>query len=146
MLTISLALFFGPILLLIYKKFLRSWGWVFSLCLQKNIVVAITASYAFTMLGFLATLMAILLSAHSTYKMKRYKSNKYWDCLISYIKVTIGILCSIFIFSLLSLAKENFIIWFYLTLIAVIDSLVLIGMITVIIVNLISKSSNGHQT
>lgn len=112
-----------------------------TLYLEKANVAVILATFAFTMLGFLAAVITILFSLTQSEFFKKFKAKGYLDNFFYIYYVTIFSLLITFSASLLSLAGQNGEISMLVALGSVVNNLVQIFVLTVIIVNLCRKSS-----
>ena len=117
--------------------------YVMTLFEQKNNIAVILATFAFTMLGFLAAVITILFSFSKSGSFAKYKRMGHLDVFFSIYYF--AIICFIFTFStaLLALAGSNSGIWpMRLSLMSTVNNLVQISLLTVIIVNLCRRAMN----
>ncbi|WP_152389419.1 hypothetical protein [Azotobacter salinestris] len=144
----TLAVFFvflmsipGPILLLIYKIVISSAPEnSVSLFAQRPNVAVILATYAFTMLGFLAAVIAILLNFSQSTTFKKYKNNKYLDIFFIIYFYCIITLALTFGASLLTLASASAEIFMRSALSLATNSVIQVATISTIIINICRKS------
>jgi len=128
----------------IYKT-LTSYNIDLSLSLYANRkeLAAIIASYAFTMLGFLAAVIAILLNFSQSRSFKNYKKNKYLDVFFIIYFYCIITLALTFLSSLMSLSA-NSAQWFMRGALALsINSMAQVLIISLAIISICKKAIKG---
>ena len=81
---------------------------VFSLYQSKESLAQLVASYAFTFLGFLLTVTSISLSLPSSYRIKKYKADGYFNIFKKILAITAGYLVIDLVFSILALSNSEF--------------------------------------
>ena len=129
---------------MIYKT-LTSYNIDLSLSLYANRkeLAAIIASYAFTMLGFLAAVIAILLNFSQSRSFKNYKKNKYLDVFFIIYFYCIITLALTFLSSLMSLSA-NSAQWFMRGALALsINSMAQVLIISLAIISICKKAIKG---
>lgn len=134
----------GPLLLLIYSKTI-SYAPDLSLSLfkQRSQLSSIVASYAFTMLGFLAAGVALLLNFANSPAFKRYQRNHYLDIFFLMYFYCIFTLGATFLLSLMSLS-ENSAQWFMrFALAAACNSMVQVFMISFATISICKRALQG---
>ena len=131
----------GPLLLLTYRIII-SYNHDYSLSLfsQRSNIAVILATYAFTMLGFLAAVIAILLGLSQTKTFKDYKNNKYLDIFFAIYFYCILTLALTFLSSILSLSSSNAEIFMRAALALAANSIFLVGVISAAIINICRRS------
>lgn len=132
----------GPLLYLLYNL-LTKYNIIDAIHLsaKRDALAVIISTYSFTMLGFMAALMAILLSFSQSRAFRRYAQEGRLNFFYVYYVIAITMLCLTFITSLLcygqqSTAQPAFIF----SLIFTVNSLVTMFFVTVIILNLSRRS------
>lgn len=131
----------GPILLLIYNTVIHYYPDVaINFVNQKASVATILASFAFTMLGFLAAVITILFIFLRARSFTKYKNKGFLDIFFSLYFVTIISLIITFGLSILSLSTSNDHWALRSALIWSVNNLVQIALLTAIIVNLARKA------
>jgi hypothetical protein len=114
---------------------------IMSLFKQKNNIAVILATFAFTMLGFLAAVITILFSFSKSSTFTKYKRLGHLDVFFAIYYFAIA--CFIFTFStaILTLAGSNAgILPMRLSLMSTVNNLGQIALLTLIIVNLCKKA------
>lgn len=131
----------GPIMLYLYKTLITlDSDYSLSLYKQKSNLSVILATYAFTMLGFLAAVIAILVNFSSSQAFKNYKKNHYLDIFFSIYFFCILSLAATFILSILSLSSAPTNSFMHYSVALVINTLVQVSTISAIIINICRKS------
>lgn len=115
-------------------------GWSLNLLEQKNEVAVIVASFAFTMLGFLAAVITILFSFSRSRVFKKYKNQGRLDVFFAIYYCAIFSLVVTFFLALLTLSNSIGLWAMRGGLMSTINNLAQIGLLTVIIVSLSRKS------
>ncbi|WP_423814872.1 hypothetical protein [Pseudomonas helleri] len=131
----------GPLSLIIYQVII-SYNSEYSLSLngQKSNLGVILATYAFTMLGFLAAVVAILLNFSQSQTFKKYKKNHYLDVFFCIYFLCMISLAATFILSILSLSSAPTTFFMRAALAISINTLAQVSLISVIIINICRKS------
>ena len=128
-------------MLLIYRLIINyNPSYSLSLFNQRSNIAVILATYAFTMLGFLAAVIAILLGFSQTKTFKDYKKNKYLDIFFAIYSYCIFTLSLTFLSSLLSLSASNAEFFMRSALALATNSIVLVAVISATIINICRKS------
>lgn len=97
----------GPILLAGYKLAIRYYPELaLGFFANRKELASIVASYAFTMLGFLAAVMAILLNFAHSNAFRQYKKNQYLSVFFSIYFYCLTTLAATFLASLLALSSS----------------------------------------
>lgn len=112
-----------------------------TLHLQKENVAVILATFAFTMLGFLAALITILFTFSQSKSFKRYKDKGYLDQFFYNYYVTIICLMITFMAALLTLAGQNGVTSMLIAVVFMINNLIQIFLLTFTIINLCKSST-----
>lgn len=132
----------GPILLVIYKALVDTYPeYSMSLYLQKTNVAVILATFAFTILGFLAALVTILFTFSQSKSFKKYREKGFLDQFFYNYYMTIFCLMVTFIAALLTLAGQNSLNSMLIAVAFMINNLVQIFLLTFTIINLSKKSA-----
>jgi hypothetical protein len=128
----------------IYKT-LTSYNIDLSLSLYANRkeLAAIIASYAFTMLGFLAAVIAILLNFSQSRSFKNYKKNKYLDVFFIIYFYCIITLALTFLSSLMSLSANSAQLFMRGALALSINSMAQVLIISLAIISICKKAIKG---
>jgi len=131
----------GPLLLILYKAIIN-YNNEYSLSLhnQKGNLSVILATYSFTMLGFLAAVVAILLNFSQSQAFKRYKKNSYLDIFFCVYFLCILSLATTFILSILSLSSAPTSFFMRSAVAISINTLIQVSIISVAIINICRKS------
>lgn len=131
----------GPALWKLYKWAI-SYDSSLSLSLngQKSNLSVILATYSFTMLGFLAAVIAVLLSFSQSRTFKKYKQNSYLDVFFIVYFLCIITLAITFLFSILSLSSAPTSFFMHGAVATAINSIVQVAVITTVIINICRKS------
>ncbi|MDF0733575.1 hypothetical protein P0Y43_23055 [Pseudomonas entomophila] len=104
LLTVSLP---GPISLAGYKLATHYYPELaLGFYANRKELASIVASYAFTMLGFLAAVMAILLSFSHSNTFRQYRKNQYLSVFFSIYFYCLATLAATFLASLLALSSS----------------------------------------
>lgn len=129
---------------MIYKT-LTSYNIDLSLSLYANRkeLAAIIASYAFTMLGFLAAVIAILLNFSQSRSFKNYKKNKYLDVFFIIYFYCIITLALTFLSSLMSLSANSAQLFMRGALALSINSMAQVLIISLAIISICKKAIKG---
>lgn len=132
----------GPVLYLVYLLTKSCFeGFHLSLFDQKANVAVITATFAFTMLGFLAAVITILIGLRRNslirrYDQKGYFSVFYWIYFFSIISLFFTFGCA-----LLSLSDHFGDVFMKLAIGSTVNNLAQVLLMTIILVNISTKSS-----
>lgn len=113
-----------------------------SLVAQKNNIAVIVATFAFTMLGFLAAVITILFSFSRSSTFKKYKNKGHLDVFFFIYYLAIASLVFTFASAILTLANNNGLWAMRVSLMFTINNLSQISLLTIIIVNLSKKAMN----
>ncbi|WP_115720387.1 hypothetical protein [Gallaecimonas mangrovi] len=113
-----------------------------SLIEQKNNLAVIVATFAFTMLGFLAAVITILFSFSRSSTFKKYKRKGHLDVFFFVYYFAIVSLVVTFVLALLTLASGNGLWAMRGGLMSTVNNLAQITLLTVIIVNLSRRAMN----
>lgn len=111
-----------------------------SLASQKSNIAVIIATFAFTMLGFLAAVITILFSFSSSGNLKKYKRLGYLPVFFSLYYTTIACLIITFITSLIMVSALQSPWPLRLSIIFTVNNLFQIGLLTTAIVNISQKA------
>jgi|APLak6261669087_1056070.scaffolds.fasta_scaffold21830_2 hypothetical protein len=111
-----------------------------SLFEQKSNVAVILATFAFTMLGFLAAVITILFSFSGSSAFKKYKRKGHLDIFFFIYYFAIISLIATFALSIVSLSGINGIWAMRLALMSTVNNMVQICLLTLTIVNLSKKA------
>ena len=131
----------GPILLASYKALTAyNIDLSFSLYSNRKELAAIIASYAFTMLGFLAAVIAILLNFSQSRAFQNYKKNRYLDVFFSMYFYCIATLAATFIFSIMSLSATSAHFFMRCALVLSMNSMIQVLFISLAIISICKKS------
>ena len=131
----------GPLLLILYKTIISlDSSYSLSLHQQRPNLSVILATYSFTMLGFLAAVIAILLTFSQSQTFKRYKKNNYLDLFFCVYFLCIASLVATFILSILSLSSAPTSIFMHYAVAIALNSLLQVAIISFIIINICRKS------
>ena len=130
----------GPICYLIYSQIVSyNPSLSMSLVEQRSNVAVIVATFACTMLGFLAAVITILFTFAGSKTFQKYKKNGHLDVFFFIYFLTIFCLIITFALGLLSLSTSTSAMLF--SIMAVVNNLVQIAILTWIIVSLSYKAS-----
>lgn len=132
----------GPILYIIYKYFFISvWPeYALGLSEQKKDIALLLASFSFTMLGFLAAVITIMLSFSKSKAFRKYRDSKGMSVFFCIYFLAIVHLTFTFAISLLALSKNFGPVLMDLALGCSVNSLFSVGLIATVIVNLCKKA------
>lgn len=142
MLVINLVLLaLGPIAYVAYAKAVSHFPeQALSLFVRRESVSVILASFAFTMLGFLAAVITILFSLSQTRAFRKYKSGGYLTVFFSIYYCAIACLMLTFLTALLSLAGSNGVWPMRISLMFTVTSLAQIAALLITIINLSGRN------
>lgn len=142
MLVMNLVLLaLGPIAYVAYAKMVSYFPELaFSLFERRDSVGTILASFAFTMLGFLAAVITILFSLSQTRAFRKYKSGGYLTVFFSIYYWAIACLMLTFLTALLSLAGSNGVWPMRISLMLAITSLAQVFALLMTIINLSARN------
>ncbi len=121
---------------------MKSAGWIDPLLIYANRkdFAALTAGYAFTMLGFLAAIITILFTYSDTQNFQKYKKEGYLSYFfVCYFVCIITLMLTAFM-SIYGFSSGDHILQHHVLLIAFVDSLWQLLLLTLIIFNLVGKS------
>ncbi|EWH03725.1 hypothetical protein [Halomonas sp. BC04] len=136
-LYLSISLLPGPITYLMYQVAVKGrLGAPLNFSLQSENVSIIIATFAFTMLGFMAAIITVLFAFVDTRVVKKYAKKDYFSTFFLTYFITIISLVMTFGFSLLTFASQGSVIFLKLSFVSLINNLVQITLITMTIVNL----------
>ena len=149
--TLTLVAFFvlitsvpGPLLLVIYSKIIGSYPELsISLYKARSGLSSIIASYAFTMIGFLAAGIALLLNYASSPAFKKYKKHRYLDVFFVLYFYCIFTLAFTFLLSLLSLSSAPSHWFMRAALAASINSMLQVFVLSFAIISICRRSLNS---
>lgn len=136
-LLICASLVPGPSAYLVYR-FLASHfnGFAFALSGSAKDIANITASFAYTMMGFLAAVITILFAVTSSRLFKSYAQKGYLSVLFYVYFLTLICLIVTGVLSLLNYSHPISVWWFRVLIMSFVNNLVQIVMVTVMISNL----------
>ena len=127
----------GPLIYLIYK-----YGWHFTgkrlgLTNYSKDITLLFATFSFTMLGVLATIVTILVALSDKLHFRTYRHNNHLDEF--WLIYALGMIClfSTFMLAVINLAKNAFQCIFDLMVVGFIDSVWITSCITVIVINVL---------
>jgi hypothetical protein len=137
----------GPIVFSLYKLVIAYFPETsLTIYEQKTTVSVILATFAFTMLGFLAAIMALMLSSSGSQTFAKYQKKGYLDIFFfDYYLVVVSLIIT-FIFSILSLTGTHGEWMLYGAIIFTINNLVQICILTFMILSMASKSMRPSAT
>lgn len=140
-LTILISLLPGPIALGAYSLAIK-FQWLSPLAVYKNklAIVSMWSSYAPTMLGLLAALIALLFSATSSSFFQQYRQRGYLKPFFTLYAIAIINLLVMSVFIIPNFGNVNTALLFNLTSSLFINSLVHISLISLIIINLLRQA------
>lgn len=127
----------GPVCYLIYSGLQHSDLCVsLGLYVERSNIAVILATFAFTMLGFLAAVITILFSFPASRKLRRYRSRGHLDTFFWMYFLAIANLILTFILALLSFSSEVGVWGMRLSVMSTVNNVIQIGLIALIITNL----------
>ncbi|POZ51889.1 hypothetical protein AADEFJLK_02107 [Methylovulum psychrotolerans] len=133
----------GPILYEIYSLICdKNISFAFGLFGQRVNISIVTATFAFTMLGFLAAIITVLFALGTSGAFKAYKRRGYLDVFFGVYFFAVISLFATFILSILNFSHLENPLIFRLTIMALIDNIVQLILITFIIIVLTKKAHN----
>ncbi len=128
----------GIVFFAFYKILIKRYC-VFSLFPARDKVGMLVVSYSFTLMGILVAALSIIAGIQG-YRVNRFKSNGYYDCLASLIFWTTLTLIGIFISGILMLAKSKLAPFlFSISMMLTFSSIIQIPTIILITTNLFRK-------
>jgi len=116
-----------------------------SLFAQKNNIAVIIATFAFTMLGFLAAVITILFSFSRSSTFKKYKRKGHLDVFFFIYYFAIVSLVLTFALAILTLAGKNGSWAMIGGLMSTVNNLTQISLLTIIIVNLSRRAMSSSS-
>lgn len=136
----------GPIAYLGYNFIVSSCSnCAFALRTSAPAIANITASFAYTMMGFLAAVITILFAVTSTRSFKKYSQDGHLSVLFYFYFWTLFSLIVTGVLSLLNYSESNNVWWFRALIMSFVNNLVQVVMVTAMISNLAHKASVGHN-
>lgn len=123
------TLIFGPTLYLVYA-WLTSNGYITPLALagSRARLAELLASFSFTMLGFLATLITILFMTSDSDVMRKYRRGGYHKVLVSLLAGALVSLSVTFVAAIVAAADHTPVVWFQVSI-----SMAFSGMVQVVL-------------
>lgn len=109
---------------------------------EKQTVAVIIATFAFTMLGFLAAVITIMFSFAGTRTLKKYKHKGYLDVFFFIYLFAIFSLVITFFLGIIILSSTNASWALRCGLMSTVNNFAQIALLTIIIVNISNKSMN----
>lgn len=136
----------GPIAYLGYSLIISSCrSCAFALSNSAQAVANVTASFAYTMMGFLAAVITILFAVTSTHSFKKYASDGHLSVLFYFYFCTLFCLVITGVLSLLNYSNALDVWWFRALIMSFVNNLVQVFMVTAMISNLAHKASVGRS-
>lgn len=136
----------GPIAYLVYSIIVSNCTkCAFSLSASSQAIANITASFAYTMMGFLAAVITILFAVTSTRSFKKYAQDGHLSVLFYFYFWTLISLIVTGVLSLFNYSDGINVWWFRTLIMSFVNNLVQIVMVTAMISNLAHKASVGHN-
>ncbi|WP_376781724.1 hypothetical protein [Stutzerimonas nitrititolerans] len=137
----------GPALLMTYRETISSYpNLSLSLFDHRSTIATILASYAFTMIGFLAAVVAILLGFSQSVAFRRYKSKKYLGSFFFVYAYCLLTLAMTFLFSLLCLSSNSAEIFMRIALVLAVNSLMQVSIVGLVIANICKRAIGWNGT
>lgn len=136
----------GPLCYLIYKQLVQCDSiQPLVLIAEKSNIAVIIATFAFTMLGFLAAVIAILFSLANSTVFKKYKKGEYLSIFFKIYYFAIINLILTLVLALLSYGKGTSSWAMQASLASTVNNLFQIGLITFIIINLSHRAFHNEE-
>lgn len=133
----------GPLLWVIYNKIIvtnpRLIAGLFGQRINLSIVIA---SFAFTMMGFLAAAITLLVSFSGSIAYNKYKRRGYLSVMLWFYFFSIICLIVTFVLALLCFSKIGSIALFQTMLMSAVNNLFQIALITLVIINMAGRVSD----
>lgn len=127
----------GPVIYLLYKYFWHFKGVRLGLTANNKDLTILLATYSFSMLGFLATIITVVIALGDKLYLKTYRNRHHMDEMLILYFIAILDLFACFIISVLNLGKNIYPIIFDVMIILFCNSLFQITLIGIIIGNLL---------
>lgn len=108
---------------------------------QRINISIVIATFSFTTLGFLAAIITVLFGLIHSVTFKKYKKKGYLELLFFVYWFSIANLLATFILALLNFSSRCLPVIFNIMLMSAMNNIVQISFITIIILNLVRKSS-----
>ena len=142
LLFVLITLIPGPILHIFYKHcFISLWPeYALGLSDQKKDIALLLASFSFTMLGFLAAVITIMLSFSKSKAFRRYRDSQRMEIFFALYFLAIFHLGLTFALSLIALSNNFGEVLMQFALGSSANSLVSVGLIAIIIINLCKRA------
>jgi hypothetical protein len=144
----SLTIFFtlatlipGPVLYVAYKAATARWDYAAALFYQRINISIVIASFAFTMLGFLAAIITVLFSLGGTKAFRKYSSHSYLELFLYFYFFSLICLMLTFGLSIFGFAKQGSPLLFKLMIMSAVNNLVQISLIAYVIINMANRAS-----
>ena len=120
-------------------------NWVAGLFGQRLNISIVIATFAFTMLGFLAAIIAVMFSLSGTKTFSKYRSREYLD--IFFRVYFFSVLCLVITFglALLGLSRQGYPLLFNLMIMSAVNNFGQISLITFAIINVARKASEESE-
>jgi len=136
----------GPLVFLCYLTLIKYFPqYSISIYPQKQTVAVILATFAFTMLGFLAAVIALMFTATKSQAFNMYNKRGYLETFFFVYYMVIISLIITFLLSIFSLAV-SFEPWLLrVAVMSTINNLVQIVLVTFIIVNMVDKAISKNE-
>ncbi|MEW6350722.1 MAG: hypothetical protein AB1646_16800 [Thermodesulfobacteriota bacterium] len=96
---------------------------------QQAAVCGIVANFAFTMLGFLGAIIALLFSLSDSRRYARYKTKGYLDVFFGWYFLTIAMLCLTLFLSMVGFSEKQWLWSFRVLFMLLVNDLVAVGLI-----------------
>lgn len=137
----------GPALCLIYNGIvIPHLSWAAGLFGQRVNVSIVIATFAFTMLGFLAAVIAVMVSLSGTRAFKQYKRREYLDIFLRFYFFAVVCLVATFALAILGFSKNGYPPLFNLTIMSAVNNLGQICLITYTIINIVRRAGGEVST
>lgn len=138
MLLILISLVPGPIICLVYKYFVPYSGMMrLGLTTFNKDLTILLATYSFSMLGFLATIITVIIALGDKLHIKTYRNRHHMNEFLMWCFISVCHLFLVFILSILNLGQNIRHIVFDLIIMLFANSLFQIMVIGIIIGNLL---------
>ena len=132
----------GPLLNWFYNTIVvNHFKWSAGLFAQRINLSIVIATFAFTMLGFLAAIITILFSLTNTRTLRKYRKHNHLEIFFRFYYFSIVCLIFTFILALLGFGKEGSPGMFQLMITSAINNLTQISLIALVIINIARKAS-----
>lgn len=127
----------GPIIFILYSKVVKNvFNLTLNLSLQKDNVAIIVATFAFTMLGFMAAIITVLFAFVDTVVIKKYQKKNNFVVFFTTYFLTVFSLIVTFLLSILIFSTTSGEVFLRFALASLLNNIVQISIITLTIVNL----------